>query len=253
VYRVAFLLVLLWSGALAAQEDAPPLTSTADEIFEAGVRALERQDWVAAEVLFRQAYEIEPSARVRLNLGQSLYEQDELEAARVEAAAVVHGDDLLLQEAAQVLLDQIDAALAGLTLVAQGVPPDDVGLRLDGEEVPGGEVLHVNPGEHRVALFDDDRLVAEETVTLRRGETKELRIGPDLSPEGVAAAEGGEETPQLLGGEAARRKRRRRIGLGIAAAVLIVGAVALGLGLGLRDNDSPTGDVDALVFDLGSR
>ena len=251
MYRAAFLLVCLWSGALAAQEagaEPVPPSGTADAIFEAGVRAMERQDWIAAEVLFRQAYELEPSARVRLNLGQSLYEQDELLSARVEASAVVHGDDLLLQDAAQGLLEQIDAAIGSLTLRVRTLDPEDARFRVDGGEVDATRPIRLDPGEHRVALFDDDRLVAEESVTIGRGQATELVLGPDLSPEGAAMSG---EPPQLLGGEEARAKRRRRWGFGIAAGVVVVLAVALGLGFGLGGNDEPSGDVAPLVFELG--
>lgn len=230
----------------ASEESDEEVEQSADAVFEAGIRAMERGDWLAGEVLFRQAYDAEPSERFRLNLAEALYHQDRLLAAKVEAEGVLHGSDLLLQDAARGLLERIEGRLAVIRVVPRGLAATRAVVQIDGRPVDPFVSTAVDPGEHTVALFDGDRHLSEKTISLSRGQEEEVVMEVDLSPRAVAAASG--DDPVLLGGPDARARRRRRLGFGISAAVLVV-AVAVGLGVGLgRDPSAPTGDTDPIIL-----
>ncbi|MBO6940748.1 MAG: hypothetical protein JJ863_37585 [Deltaproteobacteria bacterium] len=227
--RLALLLAFATSGAVAAQSDDP------ESVFEAGVRAMEREDWLAAEVLFREAYEAERNDRYRLNLAEASFRRGGLLAARADAEGVAQGDDLLLREAAQELLRRIERDLVEVRLEAPALDPDDVSFRLDGRAVDAGDPQVLDPGTYTAELYADDRLVAVEELTLERGERRTVTMEADLSPE--AAARTIAEEPDVVG--VSPRVRRRRLAIGIAAAVVAV-ALTVGLAVGLRD-DEPAG------------
>jgi len=248
--RLSLILVLAcWSPVLAQDDaalEAEPLQRTPDDIFDAGVRAMERSDWLAAEVLFREAMEAAPGARTQLNLAEVLFRQGQLLAARTEAMAVLDGSDLLLRDAASMLLERIDGRLAHIRPVPRGLGAIRSEVRIDGRAVDPGVTIAVDPGDHTVTLFGDDRPLAEREVSVRPGEEREVVLEADLSPTAVAAAN---STPVLLGGPEARARRRRRLGFGISAGVLAAVAVTLGLAFGLRGDDgSPSGDTEPVVF-----
>jgi len=249
---VRFLIALLLglpSATVSAQEEPadPAVEATPESVFDAGIRAMERQDWIAAEVLFRRAYESDPNERTRLNLAEVLFEQDQLIAARVEAQAVLRGPDLLLRDAARDLVSRIDQRAATVRVRVRGVADDRSEVRLDGHPVERDVPHAVDPGEHTLALLVDDVVVAESTVRVGRGERGEAMLEPDLSPEAVANA--GAAPHERSSGDDSVRTRRRRLAIGLSAGAVVAVAIVVAMALGVRTTGTPNGDVDPFIFE----
>lgn len=237
--RLAIVIVLgSWTAVAIAQPPEEP-ASDPEAIFDAGVRALQRQDWIAAEVLFRRALEAAPSERFRLNLAESLVGQDRLLDARVEAEAVAQGSDLLLRDAAAALVRRIDAGLARVTVRVRELDGAGAEVRLDDERVPIGEAVAVDPGTHEAVLYVDALPVARRSVEVGRGQSRELVLERELSAE--AAARAAEEDPELLGGPAARARLRRRVIIGASAALVAIAVVVTAVAIARRGDDSGSG------------
>lgn len=195
------------------------------ETFDAGVRAMEREDWVAAEVLFREDLEADPTDRARLHLARVLEAQGRVLEAHALAQAVAGSSDLLLADAGAALLRELEAKLGTLVVRCAGFeePPDElrVGERLI---VEGAEVL-VDPGLFVVRAFVDGRVVAERTVELSPGERAPVLLEPvpvvptarETATQAVTAEEEGDTEPRTP----RRRRRALAIGLGVAGVAVV--------------------------------
>ena len=247
------LLALASTASSVAAQAGGRLDAT--ETYEAGIRAMELEDWVAAEVLFRQALRETPTDRVRLHLARTLAEQGKLIEAGDLARGVARSDDLLLADAGDDLRASIERRL-GSVVVSATTPADE--LRVDGRPVVAGTTTTVNPGLVVVQALRSERVIAERTVRVPEGERvaveldgTESAVAPPSPRETALASEPVAAGSPSVALDEDPSRRRRRLGIGLGAAAAVVLSVAVILAVTLRGSADPTnGDVPPLYLEV---
>lgn len=248
---------------------APAVTSSARQLFEAGLKHVDAQEWTEAESSFRQAIALRDSPVIRFNLAVTLLELQRL----IEASTLLHSVDAdpgAPPDVRQKLPDLIEAAerrTAKLTLRLDG-PSDGATVALDQRTLTPDELGRpqpVDPREHLVRLLHRGKEVEVRHIALSEGEARllVLELPPSaLPPVALPVAEAvASPTPALALGNPHTRerddddktRRRRRIwGIGGAAVVLAAGVVT-GVVLATRSHQTAhgyDGDFNPKVIDV---
>lgn len=179
---------LVANPLLAAAQPAPPPAAvaadpnveTARRYFEAGVAAMQREDWPEAVNGFSNSQRLRRTASVSLNLGVALHRLGRLVEARVElqdftqnATPAQHA-----QHDAEVgrLLSEIGRRLGRIQIgelrpTAATVTVDGAPAVLNDERV-----INVNPGDHRVRAEAEGFAPHEETVRVPEAGLRSVRL-----------------------------------------------------------------------------
>jgi len=187
VAAVGFALSAL-TGAVADAQPAPPAapaiddsnTETARRYFEAGVAAMQRQDWAEAVNGFENSERLRRTASVSLNLGIARHRLGRLLEARAalndflaNATPAQHA-----QHDAEVgrLVSEIGRRLGRIRLTE--LRPTSSTVTVDGQPAVLNDAreLTVNPGEHRLRAEADGFVTREETIPVAEGATRPVAL-----------------------------------------------------------------------------
>lgn len=204
VAAVGFALSALM-GAVAEAQPAPapapavddPHTETARQYFEAGVAAMQRQDWAEAVNAFENSERLRRTASVSLNLGIARHRLGRLLEARSAfndflsyATPAQHA-----QHDAEVgrLVAEIGRRLGRIRLTE--LRPISATMTVDGQPAVFNDAheLTVNPGEHRLRAVAEGFVTREETIPVAEGATRPVSlvlmpVAAVVSPSRPAAA-----------------------------------------------------------------
>jgi hypothetical protein len=179
----------------ARADDDSTTTAAARERFKEGVSYFDQKQYEKARAAFVQAYALKKHPAVLLNLAQSeLRSSHERDAAQHFAQYLREASEASPpeREAAQAGLTSAKAAICELNLTADA----DSDVSVDGAPqgtapLPGA--LYLEPGAHTVQAKKGDRVVSQ-SITVKAGETKELKLkfapepAPAAAPKPAAAA-----------------------------------------------------------------
>jgi hypothetical protein len=184
-----------------AQEVDESARAAARQVGNEGLQAYNQGQYGVALEKLNRAYAVVQAptiglwiARAMVQLGQLVEGAERyLEVTRIE---IVGGDVELQKEAKRVAAEEREALLPRipqLKVLVEGVPPDQVSVQLDGQDVPIallGLERPVNPGVRRVEGRFGEQVVTEE-ATLAEGETKTMTLiftaPPAVEPESPRA------------------------------------------------------------------
>jgi hypothetical protein len=178
---------VLGAAVPARADDDSTTTAAARERFKEGVTYFDQKQYEKARAAFVQAYALKKHPAVLLNLAQSeLRSNHERDAAQHFAT--------YLREATEASPPERDAAQAGLTSAKAAIgeltltTDSDADVSVDGAPqgtapLPGA--LYLDPGPHTLQVKKGDRVVTQ-SVTVKAGETKDLKL--KLAPEPPPAA-----------------------------------------------------------------
>lgn len=167
------------------------------ELFEAGVRAVRREDWAEAEAAFTQASAVHPSPLVLGSLaGVQAKRGHVVVAVETYRRALAAPGDLSPSEveAFRVASAAVQARVARVRIVLLSTRRSDRVL-LDDRVVAEGIVLSLDPGAHVVRLVRRENDIARSSFTLRDGEERDVVLAaaadPAPSPERPRTSSGG--------------------------------------------------------------
>jgi hypothetical protein len=160
-------------------------------LFSEGLQYVENEDWVQAEARFRGVLLLRASHVVAYNLASALSHLGRL----MEAAELLRGivrdasAEPSARSAAEQLLAETEQRIGTLTLRVAGDSAGAV-VTLDGSRLELGEILtiSVDPGEHRVMVERDSRLVTSETVQIGGAAPLQVSLTLNLPPRIVPVA-----------------------------------------------------------------
>lgn len=207
---------------------------SAQEAYDAGVSALERNDSEAALEAFRASLAIESRPDTALALAATLQERGALSEAIAFYDRLLSAEygslDAAIAGAVQRARDAADMNRATLTVVGAeelGVEVDGTRVGIASSEIP--LVVRLDPGEHLLRARVDGQLSAPLSVHLRTSERRELTLHAPQRAERVV-----ESRPAILH-PPGREVRRPRAGpwvlLGSSLAPLAIG---IGTGVAFR-------------------
>ena len=221
---------------------------------------MEREDYVAAEVLFREALERSPDDRTRLQLAAALEGQGRVSEAYLLARAVQEGDDLLLGDAAREAASRLEDEVAWIVPDADQIVPSPDQLLVGEHPAQAGVAVPVDPGSVAVRAVRRGQVVAVKRISVSRGQRARVSLDPEAPdpPDDVASTGATLEAPTPRetamaaapsDGEppstpAKRSRRGLGIGLGVAGAVLVGVAVVLAIALGGGTAEPTQGDLE---------
>lgn len=178
-------------GAAATAQPAPatpaptpavndPNADTARRYFEAGVSAMQRQDWAEAVNGFENSERLRRTASVSLNLGIARHRLGRL----VEARAALND---FLQNATPAQHGEHDAEVGRLVaeigrrvgrIRLTELRPTSSTVTIDGQAAVLNDAreVTVNPGEHRLRAEADGFVSRDETVRLAEGATQSVSL-----------------------------------------------------------------------------
>ena len=109
--------IALLGSTASAQEQPGDAATRSQLLFEQGIARADRGDWSGAAARFRASLAIEPTDRTAFNLARALTALGEVDEAASLLRRIVEdpGSDLLIRDAAQMLLDEISPRLASGT------------------------------------------------------------------------------------------------------------------------------------------
>jgi hypothetical protein len=184
---LAFALTNLVAAAASAQPAAPPTPSvvdpsneTARRYFEAGVAAMQRDDWAEAVNAFENSERLRRTASVSLNLGIARHRLGRLLEARsalneflANATPAQHAE-----HDAEVgrLVAEIGRRVGRIRLTE--LRPSASTVTIDGQPAVFNDAreVSVNPGPHRLRAEAEGFVTREETVPVAEGATREVAL-----------------------------------------------------------------------------
>jgi hypothetical protein len=182
-----FALSTLLGATASAQPSPPPAPTVADpnaetarRYFEAGVAAMQREDWAEAVNGFENSERLRRTASVSLNLGIARHRLGRLLEARASlndflanATPAQHA-----QHDPEVgrLIAEIGRRLGRIRLTE--LRPTSSTVTIDGQPAVLNDAreLTVNPGEHRLRAEADGFVTREETVPVAEGATRAVGL-----------------------------------------------------------------------------
>ena len=234
-------LVLLIGFLLAqgahAQSD-PRQTALARTLFEEGVTAADRGDWVGAVDRFGRAHALKPTSGIAFNWASALIETGQLVAAQELLLGIARDASAApaLKQESESLASRIGPRIARLRVRVPGTSRgDDAQVELDGTPWPreAWDVASpVDPGTHALVLKHGTTERARQALTLGDGEVREVVLAVDGEGTNDASA---------LPSEATSRPRSERAPLykswmlWSAVGVVVVGATVTAIVLSRRD------------------
>lgn len=250
----ALLLLAAVAGRPAVAQPRDP--AAAEELFRAGLTALDQGDWAGACAKFDASIRLDPSAGTSINVarchehaGRLAAAWAELERARVLAREAPEQRRREVEAFVDAELRRIEPRIPRLRIAAASLPPGAAIWR-DGIPLADGALgvaLPIDPGAHVVEASAPGHRPGRWTVTLAEGATSDVAVQLEPIPGGAftppsEAFDGPGTAPPRDGGPAPAVV----LGVvltGVGAAGLAVGAVG---GLGALD---AKGDIEDLGCD----
>jgi hypothetical protein len=208
VTGLALLLSLLLSAVSStgyAQDDAT--RASARELGYSGIKDFEAENYPAASDKLEKAFRLLPVPSLGLWSARALAKRGLLVEASERYRQVTRlkpeGGDVAVQQAAQAEataeLNALTPRLPWITIEVQGVPPEDVGLKIDGVPLPpqqAGAPRPVNPGQRKVqGATADERM--EQVAVFAEGERKSVVL--KFAPRAVSGAPAPSSPEQPVG------------------------------------------------------
>lgn len=173
--------------------------------------------------------------------GQKLRREGKLRAARKELViCAAESCPEIIAPACGKWLQEVDAAMPSIVVVARGPKGDQVGdvrVLVDGELVASaldGKPLAIDPGKHRLRYEKDGALAIEEDVIINVGDHNR-RLEPTFK---AAATTGGTESPPATKAAETPSSGPVRwpayLTIGLGGAGIVVGAITGGLALSAK-------------------
>jgi hypothetical protein len=245
-----------WVGAQPAPETPPataaqaedPNIETARRYFEAGVAAMQRQDWAEAVNGFENSQRLRRTASVSLNLGIVLHRLGRLLAARSELQEFTQNATPAQHAQHDAEVGRILAEIGrrvGRIVIAE-VRPAGAAITIDGQPAVLNDehAATVNPGSHVVRSTADGFTAHEETVTVAEAGTATVRLV--LVP--VAVTRVAAPTPRVTPeGPASSGSILTRWWFWTGAGLVVAG-VAVGLAVGLSGTNDPPPSTSGVVL-----
>src|SRR5687767_3253174 len=176
-------------AAVQAQGPSAEELAQARALFEQGLEAARAERWDEARELFERSLAAAPVPTTRFNLAGAEVRSGRLlqgaRSYRTFLSEATTGRATRYRAEAQQALAEVEARLAHVAVVADGLEPNDR-VTLDGEEIGGvaDEELEASPGDHVVAIVRGGREVARERFTLAERERRTVTLVPSvLAPE----------------------------------------------------------------------
>lgn len=231
--------VLAHSAVIARAQDAE-----AQLAFESGMSAVKRKDFETAAAAFERAFALRATPAVEYNLAAALFELGRFVSVQVHLDRVLSEPALSenLHVVALDLQDRVRPHVARLSVNFVVSGQQNPRLYVDGTEIPSREwsaSRPVEPGLHRVTLWDGFTALVEREISVAPGREASLDLQLVPVPVEVVVPAPAAMPPLDEGSVAPSRARSWKLWVGVSAAV-VVSAVALGVGLGLRDKSDST-------------
>ena len=161
-------------------------------LFSDGLQYVESEDWVQAEARFRSVLLLRASHVVAYNLASALSHLGRLKEAAELLRGIVRDASAEpgARSAAEQLLAETEQRIGTLTLRVAGDSTGAV-VTLDGSRLELSEqilTISIDPGEHRVMVERDARLVTSETVQIGGAAPLQVSLTLTLPPRIVPAA-----------------------------------------------------------------
>lgn len=147
--------------------------------FEAGTKAFENKDYLAASAEFEAALQQRPHPVIRFNLAVSQARLGHPKRA-VELLRQVKGDPLADKELLERTLRELrttEQSLSHITLQLADPKRDKVELDGVALELANGPDIALDPGNHHVKVISGNAVVLDQVLELATGERVELRVG----------------------------------------------------------------------------
>lgn len=212
----------------SAQEEQD--TATARTLFHEGIACADSSDHTCAVDRFRRSNELRPSNIVVFNQAQSEVELGHLVVASELYRLVLRSSEGELAQASQEALDSVIPRLARVTIAVNTTAR----VMLDEHELQDamrGVAIPLDPGEHQLRAFYGDTVAAEDTFTVREGEstTHTFEVPPPEADLVVheLPADGPRDTPQPANHATRRRVLGVTLGIVVAVGVAVLLAVLL--------------------------
>ncbi len=183
IRRLFTCLLLLGIALTPLSAAAAPKWMEADKHFKQGVQLFKENDYAAALVEFKRAYEIEPKYQVLYNIGESYYQlQDYANALLTFEKYLADGGpkiSALRRKSVTKEIKTLSTRVATLTITT-----NDPGAVVSVDEVVVGSTpmdpLTVSAGRRKITATISGRVPATQVVDIAGGEKKtlELEIAP---------------------------------------------------------------------------
>lgn len=178
-------LALAWVAAPAAAQTAGEEGANQRryrQLIADAVAEFELGHWDEAAVLFREAHQLQPSAKTHRGLGQALFEaRDYVQAIpHLQAALAAHG---IFDAGERARLDRaLDQAMRFVGRVKVSVEPEETDVHVDGSAVDLSGELLLNPGKHMLTASADGYLTVQQSIEVEGGATQALKIALVRAP-----------------------------------------------------------------------
>lgn len=240
VHRILLIATLTLAPALPAAAQDAQTTAAARALFEEGMGAVDRGEFVIAVDRLRRSLELRDSQVVRFNLALALLEVREYLEATEHLRLVQRRaePDSELRRTAEERLAAAEARLGRLRVVIDG-DTDGVTTQIDGHPMPDalvGVEQPSNPGVHQIAIFRGDRQLASTEATVETGRSTEVRLlaRPPTESEESAMADG--RAPFIEDEDSGGSVAEEWWFWTLIVAALVGAGVAVGVVLGTQDN-----------------
>lgn len=182
--------------AFAADERPPPTKEQKREAakkFKEGEKAFLKNDFVNAATAFEAAYEIAPHPDVLINAVDAHEKAGNLPRAATLCARVLKNpQNDRVRSDMQARLARLTPKIGRIEIAA---PASTTEIKLDGGEAPLGELLYVDPGDHRASGRIDGVLV-EKAVNVVAGARATVTLeAPDEEESEGGSGSGGSKKP----------------------------------------------------------
>jgi hypothetical protein len=212
--------------------------SRAAALFDEGVAAIDRGDFVTACTKLGESLTLVERASTLLNLALCETEQGKLSLAvrhYKRAIALLPPDDKRLPTATA-RMDELSRRVPRLVITLAKAVPASATVRIDDVEIAPSDLAEVpvDPGEHRIVLVVPGRADVTTTAKVAEGERRELHLKPGaaLTPPPDPDAKPREEPSDAL-------RIAGYVVLGVGVAGVVVAAVTGGM---LLANDATIDD-----------
>lgn len=246
-WSVLLLVIVEPRGASAQSATA---VEQARELAGRGFDALKRQDYAAAEELFRHADELVHAptleldhARALIGLGKLVEGHERYEQViREGVAADAPWQWKKAVSEAQSELAVVDRRLAWLTITVRGAAAAIV--EVDGKVVPGaalGVRRATNPGVRVVSARADGYLPVQRSITLEEGQSSQIDLTLEADPSVNAAPVKPQKPPQIVlvtppPPQPGPDRTLPIVLLSVGGAALVAGAVTGFMAIGVRSD-----------------
>jgi len=167
------------AGLLASTASHAQGNPAAEELFRAGKESMAKGDVARACALFAESLRHEAAPGTQLNLADCEQRSGHLARALVlfEAGrAHLPPDDFRVPFATE-RIDALGKQVPDVTIALRGVPPADVRIFCDGDEVAPGVATRVDTGGHVIVVRAPSRAEQKIEIVVGAGEHRLVQVG----------------------------------------------------------------------------